>query len=79
MLKDIEGESDESLCAKWVENPYWQYFCGEEFFQHVPPIEPESLVYFRKRIGEEGMEKILAETIRLGLVTGVVKKKILNE
>jgi IS5 family transposase len=75
MLKDLGGESDESLCAKWVENPYWQYFCGEEYFCHHFPIEPESLVYFRKRIGEAGLEVIFAETIRLGLVSGVVKKK----
>src|SRR5476651_1466267 len=26
--------SDEVLCERWVENPYYQYFCGEEFFQH---------------------------------------------
>lgn len=75
ILKDIEGQSDESVCERWVENPYWQYFCGEEFFKHQFPVTPESLSYFRKRIGEEGMECILAETIRLGLVTGVVKKR----
>ena len=75
ILKDIEGQSDESVCERWVENPYWQYFCGEEFFKHKFPITPESLSYFRKRIGEAGMECILAETIRLGFVTGVVTKK----
>lgn len=75
ILKDIEGQSDESVCERWEENPYWQYFCGEEFFQHRFPVTPESLSIFRKRIGEEGMECILSETIRLGLVTGVVSKK----
>lgn len=75
ILKDIEGQSDESLCQRWVENPYWQYFCGEEFFKHKFPVTPESLSYFRKRIGETGMECILAETIRLGFVAGVVTKK----
>jgi transposase, IS5 family len=75
ILKDILGQSDESVCERWVENPYWQYFCGEEFFKHKFPVTPESLSYFRKRIGESGMECILAETIRLGLVAGVVTKK----
>ena len=75
ILKDIEGQSDESVCERWVENPYWQYFCGEEFFQHKFPVTPESLSIFRKRIGEAGMENILSETIRLGLVTGIVNKK----
>ncbi len=79
ILKDIEGQSDESVCERWVENPYWQYFCGEEFFQHKFPVTPESLSYFRKRIGEEGMEVILAETIRLGLVSGVVTKKDIEQ
>ncbi len=79
ILKDIEGQSDESVCERWVENPYWQYFCGEEFFQHKFPVTPESLSYFRKRIGEEGMEIILAETIRLGLVSGVVTKKDIEQ
>jgi len=79
ILKDIEGQSDESVCERWVENPYWQYFCGEEFFQHKFPVTPESLSYFRNRIGEEGMECVLAETIRLGLVSGVVTKKDIEQ
>ena len=44
ILKDIEGQSDESVCERWTENPYWQYFCGEEFFQHRFPVTPESLI-----------------------------------
>lgn len=79
ILKDIEGQSDESVCERWVENPYWQYFCGEEFFQHKFPVTPESLSYFRNRIGEAGMECILAETIRLGLVSGVVVKRDIEQ
>lgn len=79
ILKDIEGQSDESVCERWVENPYWQYFCGEEFFQHKFPVTPESLSYFRNRIGEEGMECVLAETIRLGLVSGVITKKDIEQ
>lgn len=37
ILKHTFDLSDEELCARWVENPYFQYFCGEEFFRHDPP------------------------------------------
>lgn len=66
-LKDLKGLSDEEVCATWRENPYFQYFCGEEFFQHRLPVEPPSLSIFRKRIGKDGMERLLRETVRLGL------------
>ena len=46
-----------------MENPYWQQFCGFAYFQHEPPCDPSSLVRYRKRIGPEGMEKLLAETV----------------
>jgi len=53
-LKDIEGLSDEEVCAVWCENPYFQHFCGETFFQHRFPVEPPSLSIFPGRIGEAG-------------------------
>jgi len=59
----------------WRENPYFQYFCGEEFFQHRLPVEPPSLSIFRKRIGKAGLERLFQETIRLGLKAGAVEEK----
>ena len=59
MLKSMFNESDESLISRWVENPYWQYFCGEQFFNHAPPCDPSDLVHFRKRIQKTGHEYIL--------------------
>jgi IS5 family transposase len=59
MLKSMFNESDESLIPRWVENPYWQYFCGEQFFNHTPPCDPSDLVHFRKRIQKTGVEYIL--------------------
>ena len=50
-LEHAFGFSDEEVVARWVENPYWQYFCGEEYFQHELPIDPSSLSRWRKRIG----------------------------
>jgi IS5 family transposase len=62
-LKHLYDVSDERVVAGFVENPYWQYFCGEEFFVHELPCNPTSLVKWRQRIGPGGMEKLLQETI----------------
>ena len=78
MLKDMKGLSDEEVCAVWQENPYFQHFCGEEFFQHRLPIEPPSLSIFRKRIGQVGMERLLQETIRVGLESATIEAKDLK-
>jgi IS5 family transposase len=79
LLKDMKGLSDEEVCEVWRENPYFQYFCGEEFFQHRLPVEPPSLSIFRKRIGKEGMERLLQETVRVGLKSGVVTARDLQK
>jgi transposase, IS5 family len=59
MLKSMFNQADETVIPMWVENPYWQYFCGEQFFRHSPPCDPSDLVHFRKRIKKEGHEYIL--------------------
>ena len=73
-LKHMFDLSDEVLVERWVENPYWQYFCGFEFFQHAFPIDPSTMTRWRKRIGPEGMEKLLAETVSVALDKGVIKE-----
>jgi transposase, IS5 family len=65
-LKHTFNESDESLCTKWVENAYWQAFCGFEYFQHELPLHPTSLVKWRKRIGPERMETLLKAILDTG-------------
>ncbi|MCZ8020897.1 MAG: IS5 family transposase [Cytophagales bacterium] len=64
--------SDEAVVARWVENPYFQHFTGETFFQHRPPIDPSSLTRWRGRIGEEGVEWLLTQTIRAGQKSGAI-------
>jgi transposase, IS5 family len=49
---------------KWVENPYWQYFCGEQIFHHDLPCHPTTLVKWRQRVGAEGVEKLLKQVLR---------------
>lgn len=63
LLKHMENVSDEVLVQQWVQNPYYQAFCGETEFQWSFPCDPTDLVYFRKRIGEAGFEKILAVSV----------------
>jgi transposase, IS5 family len=67
--------SDEALIWSWVENPYWQHFCGEIHFQHEPPIDPSSLTRWRKRIGEAGVERLLSQSIYAARRGKVVKEK----
>jgi IS5 family transposase len=77
-LKHVHDLSDEAVVARWVENPYWQWFSGFVYFQHQAPIDPSLLSRWRKRIGPEGLETLLAETVRLGVDTGVVKPSSLQ-
>src|SRR5918992_131249 len=70
--------SDEAVVQRWIENPYWQWFCGSEYFQHQLPCDPSSLTRWRKRLGPEGLEKLLAATIQAGLDTGAVRPSSLE-
>ncbi len=66
-LKYAFDESDESVVARWVENPYWQYFCGFHYLQHELPLDPSSLSRWRKRVGAERLALLLKETIALAV------------
>jgi IS5 family transposase len=70
--------SDEAVVQRWIENPYWQWFCGCEFFQHELPCDPSSLTRWRKRLGPEGLGTLLAATIHAGLDTGAVRPSSLE-
>jgi IS5 family transposase len=65
LLKEMFKESDESVVERWIENPYWQYFTGEDFFQNKQPFDPSEFVHFRKRLKEKGLEYILSQTVAL--------------
>ena len=65
ILKHLEDLSDDVLIHRWTQNPYYQSFTGEVEFQWRVPCDPSDLTYFRKRIGSEGHEKILALSIAL--------------
>jgi transposase, IS5 family len=77
-LKHCYNLSGEQVCERWLENPYWQFFCGFDYLQHRLPIDPSSLTRWRERIGASGMERLLAATIDAALGAGVVKPSSLE-
>jgi len=60
ILKYAGNLSDEEICARWVENPYYQFFCGEEFFLHELPFDRSSMNRWRQRMGEEKLDANIA-------------------
>lgn len=77
-LKHAFDLSDEEVVGQWIENPYWQLFCGEEYFRHDFPIDPSLMTKWRNRLKSGGLEKLLEETVRAGLQTKVLKRTSLN-
>src|SRR6187431_1156460 len=72
LLKHIYGLSDEGVCERWVYDPYFQHFTGEEFFQHAFPHERSDLSHWRKRLGDK-LELLLAESLRVAHVSGALR------
>ena len=74
MLKHIFALSDEEVCARWADSPYFQYFTGEEFFQHAFPHERSGLSHWRKRLGNK-LELLLAESLRVAHDSGALRRR----
>ena len=72
ILKHTFDLSDEELCARWVENPYFQFLCGEEFFQHELTFDRSSLTRWRQRMGEERIVSLLQESLSVAVRTGAM-------
>lgn len=79
LLQYLNDLSDEAVCEFWVENPYWQYFCGYDFLQWKLALDPSSLSRWRGRLGKERLEQILKLTVKAGVDTGAVTKKDMEE
>lgn len=75
LIKHIKGLSDEAVCAAWVENPYFQAFCGETHFQHRLPADRSSMTHWRKRMDGDKLEALLAETISIAMASGAVSER----
>jgi transposase, IS5 family len=79
ILKHTYDFSDEVLCERWVENPYFQYFCGMEFFHHKLPFDRTSLTRWRQRMGEERLKALLQESLAVATRTKAMKPDDLAE
>jgi IS5 family transposase len=73
ILKHTYDLSDEVLCERWVENPYYQFFCGEEFFQHKLVFDRSSLTRWRQRMGEEKLMALIQESLSVAARTKAIK------
>jgi len=78
ILKHSYDLSDEVLCERWVENPYYQFFCGEEFFQHRLVFDRSSLTRWRQRMGEEKLQALLQESLSVATKSEAIKPSNLN-
>src|ERR1700732_1898736 len=78
ILKHSYNLSDEALCERWVENPYFQCFCGEDFFQHRLVFDRSSLTRWRQRMGGEKLQALLQESLAVGTKTEAIKPSDLN-
>src|SRR6516165_9838094 len=78
ILKHMHNLSDEALCERWVENPYFQYFCGEVVFRHELPFDRSSLTRWRQRLGEEQIAALLQESLSVAPRTGAIETKDLE-
>ena len=77
LLKHVFALSDEEVCERWVYDPYFQHFTGEEFFQHAFPHERSDLSHWRKRLGDK-LELLLAESLRVAHEAGALRTKDLE-
>jgi transposase, IS5 family len=78
LLKHVDGLSDETVCARYLDSPYVQLFCGEIYFQHVLPLDRSSMTRWRQRIGPERLELLLAESLAAAQRGGAVEERHLR-
>src|SRR3984957_4956994 len=78
IFKHMHDLSDEVLCARWLENPYYQFFCGELSFCHKLPFDRSSLTHWRQRLGEEQLVALLQESLSVAHKTGALTTRDLE-
>ena len=78
ILKHMHDLSDEVLCARWLENPYYQFFCGEPSFCHQLPFDRSSLTHWRQRLGEGELVALLQESLSVAHQIGALATRDLE-
>src|SRR5438105_675059 len=78
ILKHMHDLSDEVLCARWLENPYYQFFCGELSFCHQLPFDRSSMTHWRQRLGEAQLVALIQESLSVAHKTGALATRDLE-
>ena len=78
ILKHMHNLSDEALCARWLGDPYYQFFCGELSFCHKLPFDRSSLTRWRQRLGEEQLVALIQESLSVAHKTGAIETRDLE-
>jgi len=78
LLKHMHGLSDEAVCERWVSDPYFQFFCGETFFQHALPVDRSSMTRWRQRIGADELAALVQESLAAAHRGGALKPEQLE-
>jgi transposase, IS5 family len=73
ILKHTFNLSDEEVCDRWVESPYFQYFTGEAYFRHELPHDRSSMSRWRARVSEQELARLLQESLRIAHKTGALR------
>lgn len=78
IIKHMHNLSDETLCDRWVENPYYQHFCGEHVFRHELAFDRSSMSRWRGRLGAEQIAALIQESLAVAHKTGAIETKDLE-
>ncbi len=78
LLKHIHNLSDEGVWERWIENPYFQFFSGETFFQHAPPVDRSSMTRWRQRIGAAELAALAQESLAAAQRGGALRPEDLE-
>jgi len=77
-LKHAFNESDEGVVQRWADTPRWQFFSGQSYYEDRQPCDATTLVKFRKLLGEDGVEELLAQTINVAVELKLIKPQELS-
>ena len=74
-LKHAFNESHEGVVERVAETPTCQYLSGKKYVEHRWPCDPSLLVRFRRSLGEEVVNQLLAGTMKDAVIWRVIDKQ----
>lgn len=77
-LKRAFNEYAQGMVARWADTPRWQFFGGCAYYEDRQPCDATTLVKFRQRLGEEGVEELPAQTINVAVDLKLIKPQELT-